>query len=605
MTPMPATREPMPPATAPPKPTRDAALAACLFAIDPIGLGGIVLRSRIGPARDAFMAQLRALLPATTPIRRLPAHITDDRLLGGLDLALTLRSGSRIAATGLLAEVDGGIVIIPMAERLDRALVGRLAATLDRGVVSVARDGVMTERGARFGVIALDEGIGDDEATPEALCDRLAFKLDESMLNDHFVWPTARAIAQARARLGRVTAPEATAVALGQTAAALGIASLRAPILALRAARAAAALAARSAISEADAILAARLILAPRATTLPAPDQQPDPSPEPRQAEPDPPPEARQTPPDEPQPDDSGPDPTAQELADRVLDATRTALPLDLLAALALLGNPPRALGVTAGKSSIAPGGSRGRPAGVRPGRPGGGAHLALIDTLRVAAPLQPLRRRERAGSDAGPRILVRAEDFRIKHFIAPVRAVAIFTVDASGSSALNRLGEAKGAIQLLLADCYIRRDQVALIAFRNRGAEILLPPTGALARARRSLAALPGGGATPLALGIDAARDMALAERRRGARPLIVILTDGGANIGRDGKPGREAAARDARAAAQSCALAGLASLVIDTAPRRNPFAAELARLMAGRYLPLPFANAAALSTAVRAEAA
>ncbi|MDD2861911.1 MAG: VWA domain-containing protein [Acidiphilium sp.] len=150
-----------------------------------------------------------------------------------------------------------------------------------------------------------------------------------------------------------------------------------------------------------------------------------------------------------------------------------------------------------------------------------------------------------------------------------------------------------------------MRRDQVALIAFRNRAAEVLLPPTGALARARRSLAALPGGGATPLALGIDAARDMALAERRRGARPLIVVLTDGGANIGRDGKPGREAAGRDARGAAQSCAAAGLAAMVIDTAPRRNPFAAELARLMEGRYLPLPFADAAALSHAVRAQAA
>jgi magnesium chelatase subunit D len=591
-----------PQAPAPRKPSRDAALAACLFAIDPVGLGGMVIRSRIGPARDLFVAQCRALLPGTMPVRRLPTHITDDRLLGGLDLALSLRAGSRIAASGLLAEVDGGVVVIPMAERLDRALVGKLAASLDRGVVSVARDGVMSECDARFGVIALDEGIGEDEATPEALCDRLAFKLDESMLNDAFAWPTVRAIATARRRLSRVALRDETAIALCRTADALGIASLRAPILALRAARAAAALAGRRTISEADAILAARLILAPRATTLPAPDQQPkpEPQPEPQAADADPPPQAQ---PDDQPPDQTKTDSTPQELADRVLDATRTALPLDLLAALALLGGAPRATPAASGKANIAAGGMRGRPAGVRPGRPGNGARLALIDTLRAAAPMQTLRRRDRGGP--GPRVLVRAEDFRIKRYIAPVRAVAIFAVDASGSSALNRLAEAKGAIQLLLADCYVRRDQVALIAFRNRTAEILLPPTGALARARRSLASLPGGGATPLALGIDAARDMALAERRRGARPLIVILTDGGANIGRDGKPGREAAGRDARAAAQTCAAAGLATMVIDTAPRRNPFAAELARLMVGRYLPLPFADATALSHAVRAQAA
>jgi magnesium chelatase subunit D len=596
----------MSPLPAPRKPTRDAGLAACLFAIDPVGLGGMVIRSRIGPARDGFLSRLRGLLPSATPVRRLPTHITDDRLLGGLDLAGTLSSGSRIVATGLLAEVDGGVVVIPMAERLDRALVGKLAAVLDRGVVSVARDGVMSERDARFGVVALDEGIGDDEAAPGALCDRLAFVLDEAMLDDDFVWPGARAIARARRRLAGIVLRDETTLALCRTAAALGIASPRAPILALRAARAAAALAGRRSIDEADAILAARLILAPRATTLPAPEPPPEPPPE-SQDEPAaaPPPEARETQADD-QPQEEPPGETSEELAERVLDAARSALPLDLLAALAMLGGPRRAASAASGKTPIAQGGVRGRPAGVRPGRPGHGARLALIDTLRAAAPMQPLRRRERAARNPGPmpRVLVRAEDFRIKRFIAPVRTVAIFAVDASGSSALNRLAEAKGAIQILLADCYVRRDQVALIAFRNRSAELLLPPTGALARARRSLAALPGGGATPLALGIDAACALGIAERRRGASPLIVLLTDGGANIGRDGKPGREAAGRDARAAAQACAAAGLAGMVIDTAPRRSGFAAELARLMDGHYLPLPYADAAALSNAVRGQA-
>ena len=125
--------------------------------------------------------------------------------------------------------------------------------------------------------------------------------------------------------------------------------------------------------------------------------------------------------------------------------------------------------------------------------------------------------------------------------------------VDASGSAALNRLGEAKGAVELLLAECYARRDQVALLAFRGRAAELLLPPTSSLVRAKRSLSALPGGGGTPLAAGLDAALAAAAAERRRGRTPTVVLLTDGRANVARDGAGDRARAEADALAAARA----------------------------------------------------
>ena len=151
------------------------------------------------------------------------------------------------------------------------------------------------------------------------------------------------------------------------------------------------------------------------------------------------------------------------------------------------------------------------------------------------------------AGELSRPRILIRKDDFRISRFKQRTETTTIFVVDASGSAALHRLAEAKGAVELLLADCYIRRDQVALIAFRGSVAELLLPPTRSLARAKRSLAGLPGGGGTPLAAGLDAAFALSDSIRRKGQTPTVVVLTDGRANIARDGGQGRPRAEEDA----------------------------------------------------------
>jgi magnesium chelatase subunit D len=177
-----------------------------------------------------------------------------------------------------------------------------------------------------------------------------------------------------------------------------------------------------------------------------------------------------------------------------------------------------------------------------------------------------------------------------------------VFAVDASGSSALHRLAEAKGAVELLLEDCYVRRDQVALIGFRGRAAEVLLPPTGSLLRARRCLAGLPGGGATPLAAGIDAAGALAAAESGKGRTPVVALLTDGRANVTLDGCTGRREGEAEAMASGHRLRIAGHAVVLVDTSPRPNPFARSLADAMDARYLPLPYADAASLSRAIRA---
>jgi len=147
-----------------------------------------------------------------------------------------------------------------------------------------------------------------------------------------------------------------------------------------------------------------------------------------------------------------------------------------------------------------------------------------------------------------------------------------------------------------------VRRDEVALIAFRGQRAELILPPTRSLVRAKRALAALPGGGGTPLAAGIESLLLLAQSEQRRGHTPVAVVLTDGRANVGRDGAPGRAAGEADALAAARALRAAQLNAVLIDTSPRPQPQAAQLAEAMGARYVPLPHADAKAVTAAVQA---
>jgi magnesium chelatase subunit D len=542
----------------------DAVAAAHLFAVDPGGTG-VAVRAPAGPMRERWLAVLRESLPDDATLRRVPLNIADDRLLGGLDLAATLGAGRPVFSRGLLAEAGDGVLMFAMAERLPARTAARLAAALDQG--------------AQFGTLALDEGADADERPPPGLMDRLAFAV---VLDDGVPEPADDIpdIIAARRQLPAVTAGDAVLQALCTTAAALGVGSMRAPTLALRAARAAAALAGRSEVSAEDAALAARLVLAPRATQLPEPPQE----------------EAEPQPQSEPESNaDDGPDDTGKPLEDRILEATQAAIPAGLLAQLQAQAGRDRTK--VAGKAgALHRSSQRGRPAGVRPGDPRRGLRLNLIETLRAAAPWQTIRRK------VAGKIEIRSSDFRVTHLKQRSATTTIFVVDASGSAALNRLAEAKGAVELLLAECYVRRDRVAVLAFRGRGAQLLLPPTRSLVRAKRSLAGLPGGGGTPLAAGIDAGATLAADVQRRGGTATLVLLTDGRANVARDGRGNRARADEEALAAARYLREIGARVLLVDTSPRPSAPNERLAMQMGARYLPLPYADAATLSRTVQA---
>jgi magnesium chelatase subunit D len=584
-------------------------VAARLLAVDPAGLGGIALRAQAGPVRDIWLEALRRLLPPATPMRRVPLHVGEDRLLGGLDLAATLKAGRPVAERGLLAAADGGVLILAMAERAQSGTVSAITAAMDLGAVRAERDGLTLLHPAHFGVVALDEGIDEDEGLPAALLDRLAFRLDLAPVAPSDAAPSqavieaegSDAIAAARTRLATVQLGDEVAEALASTALALGVDSLRAVLFALRAARAAAALTGAETVGETEARLAAELILAPRATQLPMPPESEAEDQPPPEAPPPPPPDEEQEQPQDDRDDQRQPD-DIPELDDLILAAAAAAIPPGLLAQLQLQRDrrsPSRGAGKAgAVQKSL----RRGRPLGTRRGLPRGGQRLALVDTLRAAAPWQPLRRRERGSVATTKRVEVRPDDCRISRFKQRSETTVVFVVDASGSTAFNRLAEAKGAVEILLADCYVRRESVALISFRGTAAELLLPPTRSLTRAKRSLAGLPGGGGTPLAAGLEAAAELADAVRRKGQTPILVLLSDGSANIARDGTASRPTAEADATSAATRLRLAGHTTLFIDTSPRARPKARELAAAMAARYLALPRADSLTLSNAVKA---
>ncbi len=539
------------------------------------------------------MAGTMELVDPAAPIIKLPTHARTDRIVGGLDLGTTLRTGRPVGQRGLLAAADGGILAIPMAERMSAETAATVAATLDHGFVRIEREGLSLRSATRFGILALDEGVEPEEGLPPGLRDRIGgiVYLDDCTIRDLGPTPYARSdVVRARRALASVAVGDTGLEEICAFAAALSIASARPAAAAGYWARAAAAMRGGSEVSDLEISFVCRTVLLPHANRIPAPEYQAEATP------PDPDPANAAKP--EAEPDKlQGEDGDAEE---RVVEAERAMLPPHLLTLLdrstAANGNGQRSGRSTASSLST----RHGRPAGARPGEPGSQGRLNPVETLRAAAPWQRIRALER--NDPAPlRLDLRRSDFRVNRYKQRIHTTTIFVVDASGSAALHRLAEAKGAIELLLADSYIRRDEVALIAFRGKAAELLLPPTRAIARAKRGLSALPGGGGTPVAAGLGAALKLALAVRAKGNTARLVVLTDGRANVALDGTPDRERAEVDAISSARAIHREGVDALFVDIARNPRPFAGLLAREMGARYLFMRRADSTQIHASVR----
>lgn len=539
-----------------------------ILAVAPVAIGGLWLRGRYVQGRTHVTETLRRLdLPL--PLVRLPPQVGDEALFGGLDLASTLGNGAPVLRPGLLNKP--AILILPMAERCEPALTARLAQALDRH---------------HHAIIALDEAAGEGEGLPATLADRIGLFLSPQAHEPEPVLPDRETIAGARRRLPLVKVPHAAVRDLVTACEQLGIDSLRAPMLALTTARILAALAGRDVVEPHDLERAAEIALAHRATA-PPPVGEAEPPVEP-------------SPPANPGSENPMRDGDEGPAVDIMVAAARAALPENVLRQLNA-GRMSRLGRGATGTGAAKVGNRQGRPLQSRRARLSTEARLDLVATLRSAAPWQVQRRAAwpRRAEDA---FLVAPSDVHVRRRKDHSDRVLIFVVDASGSAAVARLAEAKGAVEMLLAEAYSRRDYVALLTFRGTAAELLLPPSRSLVQARRHLRGIPGGGATPLASGLQLALETAARARGRGMTPTIALLTDGKCNIALDGSPDRALAEAHSLQVARAIRQGGTSALVIDVSPRPNPRLTDIAAGMGAHYIALPRATAGRLAQVLSA---
>lgn len=589
--------------------------ALLLIAVD-ASLGGVLIPATVGSGKSTLARAFARILPEGTPFVELPLNITEDRLLGGLDLEIALATGKRVIEKGLLAKANGGVLYVDSFNLLDSTSEAHLIDAMSRGKVLIERDGVSDIHDAQFILIGtynpaegeVRMGLLDriglivpftpsiDEKFRAEVVRRVHFQThdDDDSDEDKILQGL---ILQARALLPRVDIRDEEISGLVQTALSLGVEGNRADVFAVKAALASAALAGRLDVDEEDLKLAARLVLLPRATRIPDSEE--------RRKEP-PPPEAQSPAESDSQTDspdnhnENNSEQTPDQIEELLLDAVESELPENLMN---LAASAKRR-----GKS-----GSRGEALNYRHGRyirsEQGSLRkgkLALVPTLIQAAPFQTIRRKQ--ASHLRSQLIITKDDIRIKRFRDKAGTLFIFIVDASGSMALNRMQQAKGAVTKLLQEAYVHRDQVALIAFRGKQAEMLLPPSQSVDRAKRALDVLPTGGGTPLAsammLGLESAKQM----KSKGiTQIMLVFITDGRGNVAlthsdTDASDKQKIAAEIA-ALAQSIRLEGLNSVVIDTQTGylSRGEAKRLAEQLGGRYLYLPNAKAEQIAAAVK----
>jgi magnesium chelatase subunit D len=617
--------------------------ALLLLAVDST-LGGVAISAKVGSGKSA-LARAFALLVPNTPFVELPLNATEDRLIGGLDLEATLTTGERVIEKGLLARANDGVLYVDSINLLDANAMTAIMQAMSSGVVRVERDGLSATHDARFVLIGTFNASEGD--VRKGLLDRIGLIVPMTANNDiHFRAEVVRAnenretiskksesrnrttdeekllremIFAGRLLLPRVNISDEQVAGIARAAQALGVEGNRADVFAAQAAMANAALGGRTEVDDEDLELAARLVLMPRATRLPeveTKDEQTTKDERPKTVE-------------DNHDDESAENNSQQsDIQELMLSAIETELSSDIL-------NLPFAAQRRAGS------GSRGEALNARRGRfvravegSPRGNRIAVLQTLMAAAPWQKSRSQnqeqstkdemrtnktndERRASfveshtrvvhpsiDRRPlSLVIKKSDLRVKRYRDKSGALFVFVVDASGSMALNRMREAKGAVARLLQSVYVHRDRVALVAFKGKSAQVLLPMSQSVERAKRELDVLPTGGGTPLASALLTAWQTAQQAQAQGiSQSIFVLMTDGRGNVALNDERQPSSIENELRQIASLIRADGVQSIVIDTQANylSRGEAPKLAGWLGGKYVYLPNAKAEQIAQVV-----
>ena len=598
---------------------------------------GVLISGEKGTAKSTAVRGLAAAL-SDTEVVELPLNVTEDRLLGSIDLDKAFQQGEKAFEAGILARAHGQILYVDEVNLLSDHIVNALLDVSQSGINCIEREGISyshpaefilvgtmnPEEGSlgsqfldRFGLYVEVAGCPEIPLRMQIIQQRLAYEKNPADFVAQYREKNqqlAEKIKEARERLGLVEISDNILRVAAQMVAQANCQGHRAELILMETARALAAWDGRQYVNLEDLKEAGPLVLAHRKRESSPQDRPVDQPPEaelPEEEEesqeenqqqqensPPPPreeesqgsdhnsPEGEQ---EEKNPPNKPPEEDNEEEEVWEVGETFPVIPfqIDPWDKKTRQGSGRRSRSKTHGQ--------QGRYVGYRIPR-GKIVDLAFDATLRAAAPHQKYRDKE------GRPLAISQGDLREKIREKRVGNTLLFLVDASGSmGAQERMKATKGAIVSLLTDAYQKRDSVGLIAFRKKGAELLLDITRSVDLAQKRLRELPTGGRTPLASGLYLAYQVLKARKIKDPEmiPVLVLISDGRANLAWQGGDPLE----EAKELGSKIAQEGIRSLVVDTEKDflELGLAKELSEALGGHYYKLEELNAGKMVDAVK----